>query len=92
MTALEAFTLIGAVCGAIVVPTGGIVWAIRLEGRQATHERECAAIRQARDREIELIVQRLEDRDSALAQRFDDQHDAIMASLQSIRQVLERRP
>ncbi len=55
MTGTELFTLLAAIFGAFGVPTGVIVWAIRLEGRQGAHERECLVVRQAIRLELALL-------------------------------------
>ena len=91
MTALEGVTLLAALFGAIGVPIGAAMYIKGIDGRQEAHEKECRVIREAHERELTLIVDRLRDSDAALAQRFDDQHSAVMVGIQSIREAMERR-
>jgi hypothetical protein len=92
LTALEGFTLASAVFGAYAVPIGISLYIERIKGRQERHEAECLIIRKAQDQRLDLIVERLNDRDAAVLQQIDRRHDAIMLSLQAIRQeVIARR-
>jgi len=56
----------------VAVPIiGGIIWAIRLEGRQTAHERECAERQKRMDERHDVSVERLANIDKKLDRLLD---------------------
>lgn len=50
----------GALVSAALAIVGGLVWAVRIEGKVLAHEREIDQLRQDTDRKIDQVLGQLE--------------------------------
>lgn len=50
----------GALVAAALAVVGGLVWAVRIEGKVLAHEREIDQLRQDTDRKIDQVLGQLE--------------------------------